>query len=377
MNGNGRSLVGLLGLVWAEAGCRWHITLFSSAASRRSTKFRRLLLALFCLLSFPPLVFAQAFTTLPDGATVTWAASSPNAEVTLEGDRTLSITGASSGWSGTLIVKQDATGGRTLALPSHSYVNNAGAGAITLTSAANAQDELTVSYDGTNYYWDYAKNYTTSSGGGGTAHTFSQVQSKNSSFNCGSSSASCSVSVSATGSGNAGVIVVVYYGTSSVTISSITGGGTWNLNPGTSSCFNSSHHLGTATAWIGSLTGGATTITVNTGTAPTSGYLVYYFEYAYTPSDGGVVLDSATSTSNSGVNPIPGASPTISGTSDVITQVVSADNNQPTAISAGYGNLTAVGDSAVANLLNTTSATVPNWTVSTSNDACSSQGALK
>jgi len=320
---------------------------------------------------------SSAFSILTDGATITWPASSPNAEVTLGGNRTLLITGATSGWSGKLIAKQDATGSRTLALPSHSYVNNAGAGAIALTSTANAQDKLTVIYDGTNYYWNYNKNYTTSGGGGGTTHTFSQVQSKNSGFNCGSSSASCSLSVSAVGSGNAGVIVVVYGSTSSVTINSISGGGTWNLNPGTSSCFNSSHHLGTATAWIGSLTGGASTITVNTGTAPTSGYLVYYFEYAYTPSDGGVVLDSATSTPNNGVNPIPGATPTISGTSDVITQVVSADNNQPTAISAGYGNLTPVGDSAMANLLNTTSVTVPNWTVSGSNDACSSQEALK
>lgn len=101
--------------------------------------------------------------TLTDGATVTWATGGvkyPNATVTLGGNRTLAITGAVSGQSGTLVVKQDATGSRTLTLPAGSKVRDGGSGAITLSTAANSIDVLSYYYDGTNYFWTYAKNYT-------------------------------------------------------------------------------------------------------------------------------------------------------------------------------------------------------------------------
>lgn len=100
--------------------------------------------------------------SLTDGATVTWATSGvqfPNAVVTLGGNRTLAITGAISGQSGTLIVKQDGTGSRTLTLPSGSKVRDGGSGAVTLSTAANSVDILSYLYDGTNYFWTYAKNY--------------------------------------------------------------------------------------------------------------------------------------------------------------------------------------------------------------------------
>lgn len=100
--------------------------------------------------------------TLTDGATITWSITNStisNAQVTLGGNRTLSVSGAVAGWSGTLVVKQDATGSRTLTLPAGSKVVNGGAGAITLTTAASAVDLLTVYYDGTNYWWTYGKNF--------------------------------------------------------------------------------------------------------------------------------------------------------------------------------------------------------------------------
>lgn len=104
-----------------------------------------------------------SFEVLTDGATITWAFASDrvrNATVTLAGNRTLSITGAVNGSTGVLIVKQDATGSRTLALPSGSKVVGAGAGAITLTTTASAIDILSFYYDGTNYLWTYGKNFT-------------------------------------------------------------------------------------------------------------------------------------------------------------------------------------------------------------------------
>jgi hypothetical protein len=102
----------------------------------------------------------KAIQTLTDGATITWnTANGYNAVVTLAGNRTLSITNAQAGQYGTLRVVQDATGGRTLTLPSGSKVINGGAGAITLTTTGGASDILCFYYNGTNYFWTIGKNY--------------------------------------------------------------------------------------------------------------------------------------------------------------------------------------------------------------------------
>lgn len=106
---------------------------------------------------------APAFTTLTDGATVTITCAATkavqNSTVTLAGNRTLAISGAAAGMTGVLIVKQDATGSRTLALPAGSIVIDGGAGAVTLTTTASAIDVLAWVYDGTNYFWTYGLNF--------------------------------------------------------------------------------------------------------------------------------------------------------------------------------------------------------------------------
>lgn len=106
---------------------------------------------------------APTFATEADGATITWTADAlkavQNSTVTLAGNRNLAMSGWVNGQTGVLIVKQDATGSRTLALPASSKVINGGSGAITLTTAANAIDILTVVYDGTNYFWTHGKNF--------------------------------------------------------------------------------------------------------------------------------------------------------------------------------------------------------------------------
>lgn len=102
----------------------------------------------------------RIFQTLTDGATITYnIASGYNAKVTLGGNRTLSITNVAAGDYGTLIVIQDGSGSKTLTLPAGSKVISGGAGAITLTTTANAIDVLSWFYDGTTYYWTYGKNY--------------------------------------------------------------------------------------------------------------------------------------------------------------------------------------------------------------------------
>jgi hypothetical protein len=89
--------------------------------------------------------------TLTDGATITWAtggAAEPLAKVTLAGNRTLAMTGSFNGQIGTLIVKQDATGGRTLALPATSIKSG------TPATTGNAVNRYDFIYDGTTYYWE-------------------------------------------------------------------------------------------------------------------------------------------------------------------------------------------------------------------------------
>lgn len=106
---------------------------------------------------------SPSFTTLTDGATVTWATSGAkvnNATVTLAGNRTLSITGAVNGACGVLKVVQDGTGGRTLALPAGSKIIDGGVSPFVPTSGANKIDILAWIYDGTNYFWTVGYNYT-------------------------------------------------------------------------------------------------------------------------------------------------------------------------------------------------------------------------
>ena len=100
---------------------------------------------------------------LTDGATITWNASlSLNDSVTLGGNRTLAITNAVAGMYGTIVIIQDGSPPRTLAVPANSLFANGGLGGtglFPLTSASGAKDVFTFYYDGTFFYWKYNKNF--------------------------------------------------------------------------------------------------------------------------------------------------------------------------------------------------------------------------
>jgi hypothetical protein len=104
-----------------------------------------------------------ALSTLTDAATVAWDYSTQGTEakVTLGGNRTLSISNLPSGRVVylTLAVIQDATGSRTLTLPSGTKVISGGSGAVTLTTAASATDILSFRWNGTTLFCTYGKNY--------------------------------------------------------------------------------------------------------------------------------------------------------------------------------------------------------------------------
>jgi hypothetical protein len=100
---------------------------------------------------------------LASGATISWnPANGLNAAVTLDQDSTLSFSATpAAGTYGTLIITQDATGGRTLTLPSttNKVLGSSSTTTVGLSSAANAQDILNFYYDGTNCYWNIGQGY--------------------------------------------------------------------------------------------------------------------------------------------------------------------------------------------------------------------------
>lgn len=108
-----------------------------------------------------------AFAAQTDAATVTWAIGSAliaNATLTFtahSGSRTLNITGPSNGGSYVLWMKQDGTGGEGLTLGTGCTwkVSNGGSGAITPSTGPNVVDVLAFTYDGTNCYANFNKNF--------------------------------------------------------------------------------------------------------------------------------------------------------------------------------------------------------------------------
>lgn len=102
----------------------------------------------------------SSFQTITDAATIVWGYNlGSNAEVTLGGNRILSITGITDGASGILVIKQGGTGNNTITLPATSKVVNGGGGSILLSTTVGEEDILSFVYKGTTYYWNAGYNY--------------------------------------------------------------------------------------------------------------------------------------------------------------------------------------------------------------------------
>jgi hypothetical protein len=94
-----------------------------------------------------------------------------NAGVTLVGNRTLNFsTVPPTGAYGTLVVKQDGTGGRTLTLPSvaNKILGSSSTTTIALSTTANAIDIVNFYYDGSNYFWNVGQGYGSAATGSTT-----------------------------------------------------------------------------------------------------------------------------------------------------------------------------------------------------------------
>jgi len=102
------------------------------------------------------------FTGLTDDVLIYWDVdNSTNAEVILTGaSGTLAVSGMSNGSYGTLKVIQDAVGSRSMSLPANSKVVSGGGGALTFTTNADAEDIISFTFDGVNFYWNVGYNYS-------------------------------------------------------------------------------------------------------------------------------------------------------------------------------------------------------------------------
>jgi hypothetical protein len=113
--------------------------------------------------------YASTPSTLTySGSTITWNPTQGlNAAITLTQNSTLSFTAAPPvGSYGTVVLTQDATGGRTITLPTIPNVTNKVLGStststVALSTAANSKDILNFYYDGTYCYWNIGQGYGT------------------------------------------------------------------------------------------------------------------------------------------------------------------------------------------------------------------------
>jgi hypothetical protein len=101
---------------------------------------------------------SKTIITLTDAATITWDYTTGyNAKVTLGGNRNISITGATSGDYGSLIIIQGSSTARTITFGAN---DNFPSGTYSFTGGVTASyDIYSFFHDGTNFNWSFAKNY--------------------------------------------------------------------------------------------------------------------------------------------------------------------------------------------------------------------------
>jgi hypothetical protein len=101
-------------------------------------------------------------TLTPSGGNVTWPVTGlveQVAEVAWDASGALTITGATVGFRGCLLLTE-AGNGLTITLPADSIVASDGQGAIAVTGATGGKQKWTCLWDGTNWWWEHGDNYT-------------------------------------------------------------------------------------------------------------------------------------------------------------------------------------------------------------------------
>jgi hypothetical protein len=178
-------------------------------------------------------------------------------------------------------------------------------------------------------------------------------------------SSPCAVTTATTGTGNL-LYVGMSTSNSGITISSISGGGTW-VHPGSCSASEPTGGGGSSdVAYMLSSTSGTTTVSVTLSGAP-GAVVITFAEVAY---GGSMALDvCGTRVQPTAATSVAGVALTLTGTNDIMFQVV----NPAGSCSSVSGSYTAWFNAGAgsAYLLNTTSGTAPTWTCTSGTAALS------
>lgn len=204
--------------------------------------------------------------------------------------------------------------------------------------------------------------------------TWSLVQATGFGTACGAST--CAVTVTSTGSNHILVAEMVYNNNPQRTISSVTSGacsGSWVIPAGAES-YDATNFNGTNMAYCLTSASGQTSITV-TASGGTSDFTAEIREYSYTGAS--TTFDNSCELVNTASATPPVCAITISGTNDLIVQIVKGNRNV-TAVSAGYTDFQSSSSHAGADALN--QASVPGsqtWTQASSDVSSVSAIAVK
>jgi len=213
-------------------------------------------------------------------------------------------------------------------------------------------------------------------------HNFTNLQRTNTAATCVTSAISCAVTVTATSAGSVMVIFVEYVANASKTINTITPTActpAWSIPAGSAAYDNVLTGAGTAMAACLNSASGTTSITVTMLAAPDLGtWSVFALEYSTGGGAAPVVDDAQSAKQTTAVTSVPGLTPALTGTSELIVQCVSTAGSVPTAVSTYLNMTTAAGASgACAELRNTSLTTAPNWNFSVATGGAVSEIALK
>ena len=190
----------------------------------------------------------------------------------------------------------------------------------------------------------------------------------------------CTLTVPNATAGNVGFLIAGDYSGSSITMSSVTGGGTWTANP-------ASFHISNGccadlyAAYNTSMT--ATTSIVMTISGTSGSVTMYYWELSI--SGGTPSLDAANNRlNNSATTTQTGAAVTIGGTSDVVGQICGISTGSVTAAASPYNtNFVNTNSAAMATpfagasiVINSASGAAASFTSSSASSVCATM-ALK
>lgn len=177
----------------------------------------------------------------------------------------------------------------------------------------------------------------------------------------------CTLTTASTGTGHGGLLNF-WESSGGLTISSVTGGCTWTVQ---ASAHQSTGPVGdTYGATCTSTTSGATSIVI-TFSGAVGDVMARFGEFAWSGSSISVDLVNSHAPGTTSTAPVETDMTAITGTSDVIGQMLCSDSSVPTAVTSPYntnfknigtGSGASLGACATSYVMNTASGTAPTWT---------------